>query len=86
MPSASPPVRFAAIGLDHIHALGQVAMLLHAGAEFAAWYGSGDDLSPVFEKGFPQVPRQFLGALLARRYTAQRMEELLPGTVGRYKS
>lgn len=57
MPTDSPPVRFAAIGLDHIHALGQVAMLLHSGAEFVAWYGSGDDLSPVFEKGFPQARR-----------------------------
>ena len=53
----SPPVRFAALGLDHIHALGQVAMLLRSGAEFAAWYGSGNDLSPLFEKSFPQARR-----------------------------
>jgi predicted dehydrogenase len=57
MPVDSPPVRFAAVGLDHIHALGQVAMLLRSGAEFAAWYGSGNDLSPVFEKSFPQARR-----------------------------
>jgi len=53
----APPVRFAALGIDHIHALGQVAMLLRSGAEFAAWYGSGDDFSPLFEKSFPQVRR-----------------------------
>jgi predicted dehydrogenase len=53
----SPPVRFAALGLDHIHALGQVAMLLRSGAEFAAWYGAGNDFSPLFEKSFPQVRR-----------------------------
>ncbi len=57
MPATSPPVRFAALGLDHVHALGQVGMLLREGAEFAAWYGFGDDLSPVFEKGFPQARR-----------------------------
>jgi predicted dehydrogenase len=57
MPVDSPPVRFAAVGLDHIHALGQVAMLLRSGAEFAAWYCSGNDLSPVFEKSFPQARR-----------------------------
>ena len=42
----SPPVRFAALGLDHIHALGQVAMLLRSGAEFAAWYGAGTTSPP----------------------------------------
>jgi predicted dehydrogenase len=57
MPADSPPVRFAALGLDHIHALVQVAMLLRSGAEFAAWYGSGNDLSPLFEKSFPQADR-----------------------------
>jgi len=56
-PPDSPPVRFAALGLDHIHALGQVVMLLRSGAEFASWYGSGNDLSPVFEKSFPQARR-----------------------------
>jgi predicted dehydrogenase len=57
MPADSPVIRFAALGLDHIHALGQVAMLLRSGAEFAAWYGSGNDLSPLFEKSFPQARR-----------------------------
>lgn len=57
MSADPPPVRFAAIGIDHLHAVEQVAMLLQAGAEFAAWYGSGDDLSPLFEKGFPQARR-----------------------------
>lgn len=58
LPAAdSPAVRFAALGLDHIHVLEQVAMLLQAGAEFAAWYGSGNDLSPLFEKSFPQARR-----------------------------
>jgi predicted dehydrogenase len=56
--SAEPPaIRFAALGLDHLHALEQVAVLLRSGAEFAAWYGSGDDLSPLFEKSFPQARR-----------------------------
>ena len=55
MPAAPTPVRFAALGLDHFHALGQVAMLLRSGAELKGWYGSGDDLSPLFEKSFPQV-------------------------------
>ena len=40
-PPDSPSERFAALGLDHIHALGQVVMLLRSGAEFASWYGSG---------------------------------------------
>jgi predicted dehydrogenase len=57
MPADSPVIRFAALGLDHIHALEQVAMLLRSGAEFAAWYGSGNDLSPLFEKSFPQARR-----------------------------
>jgi len=57
MSADPPPVRFAAIGIDHLHAVGQVAMLMQSGAEFAAWYGSGDDLSPLFEKGFPQARR-----------------------------
>jgi predicted dehydrogenase len=57
MSTDSPAVRFAALGLDHIHALGQVATLLGSGAELAAWYGSGDDLSPIFEKSFPQTRR-----------------------------
>jgi predicted dehydrogenase len=57
MAANPPPVRFAALGLDHIHALEQVAVLLRSGAEFAAWYGFGDDLSPLFEKSFPQVRR-----------------------------
>lgn len=57
MPAAPTPVRFAALGLDHFHAFGQVAMLLRSGAELKGWYGSGDDLSPLFEKSFPQVRR-----------------------------
>ncbi len=57
MTTPTPPLRFAAIGLDHIHVVGQTALLQRAGGELAAWYGEGGDLGPLFEKGFPNARR-----------------------------
>lgn len=53
-----PPLRFAAIGLDHRHCYDQVQSLLDAGGTCAGWW-TGDDERWVegFVKRFPQVSR-----------------------------
>jgi predicted dehydrogenase len=53
-----PPVRIAAVGLDHNHILGQVAGLLSAGCELAGT-STDDPSSPVAQevrKRWPEVP------------------------------
>ena len=50
-------IRFAAIGLDHRHILGQVGSMLKAGAECVGFYTDVDDLVPKFTETFPSVPR-----------------------------
>lgn len=51
------PVRFAAIGLAHLHVFAQVGALLSAGGELAAFHSDGDDLAEGFAKLFPQARR-----------------------------
>lgn len=54
--SDTPPIRFAALGLDHIHVYGMTACLLKAGAEFAAFHGA-DEQAEGFGKLFPMARR-----------------------------
>ena len=63
--AAQPPVRFAAIGLNHGHIYGQVNLLLRAGAELAGFYAAEPDLAAAFSAAYPGVrqagdPREFL--------------------------
>jgi predicted dehydrogenase len=53
-----PPLRFAAIGLDHRHIYDQVKSLVDIGAECVG-YWSGDDAMPLpgFVERFPRIPR-----------------------------
>ena len=50
-------IRFAAIGLNHSHIHGQVALLLREGAEFVAYHSPEDDLAAPFAEKFPQARR-----------------------------
>ena len=56
--AAAPPVRFAALGLDHRHCYDQVQSLLDAGAQCAGFWTEGDP-KPLagFLKRFPSIPR-----------------------------
>lgn len=49
------PVRFAVIGIDHVHVFGMVVALREAGAEFAAFDTLGSPLAGGFAKVFPQA-------------------------------
>lgn len=49
---AEHPVRFAAIGLNHSHIFGQVAALLAAGAELAAFHSPEPELAEGFVRAF----------------------------------
>ena len=51
------PVRFAVIGIDHIHIFGMVIALREAGAEFAAFDALDSPLAGGFAKVFPHVER-----------------------------
>ncbi len=53
-----PPLKFAAIGLDHRHIYHQVGRLLELGAVCKGWHGR-DDAAPLegFVKRFPQLER-----------------------------
>jgi predicted dehydrogenase len=50
-------IRFAAIGLNHSHIYGQVALLLREGAEFVSFHSPEDDLAATFAEKFPQARR-----------------------------
>jgi predicted dehydrogenase len=52
-----PPVRFAAIGLNHPHIYGQAAALVAAGAEFVAFHSSENEGVESFARAFPQAQR-----------------------------
>ena len=53
-----PPLRFAAIGLDHRHIYDQVQSLLDAGAQCAGFWTEGTPKTlEGFVKRFPHVPR-----------------------------
>src|SRR6266851_3280310 len=51
------PLRFAAIGLDHSHIIGQVDLLRRAGAELVAFHASEDAQARPFAERYPQARR-----------------------------
>lgn len=52
-----PPVRAAAIGLNHSHIYGQTRAVLDAGAELVAFHAIEDDLAAAYAAAFPQARR-----------------------------
>lgn len=52
-----PPVRIAALGVEHIHAFAQVGTLVAAGAELSAFWSRESDLATGFAKAFPGARR-----------------------------
>ncbi len=56
--SKQPPIRFAAIGLNHNHIYGQSALLLRAGAELVSFYAVEDDLAAAYNERFDQAERK----------------------------
>ena len=55
---AQPPLRFAAIGIDHRHIYDQVQSLLDVGAHCVGWWTDGHPKTlDGFVKRFPHVPR-----------------------------
>ncbi len=57
MTSPKPPVRIAAIGLNHNHIYGQTRALVDAGAELVSVFAEEDDLVADYLKAFPQAKR-----------------------------
>ncbi len=53
--SQRPPLRAAAIGLDHPHVFGMAKALVEAGAELAAYFPESAPLAPVFAKLHPNA-------------------------------
>lgn len=53
----SPPLRCAAIGLDHPHIYDMVQSLLDAGVALAAFHAEEDTLAAAFAARFPQARR-----------------------------
>src|SRR5260370_16942090 len=51
-----PPIRFAAIGLNHSHIYGQVNLLLRAGAELAGYFAPEAGLCAGLGRAFPAAP------------------------------
>jgi predicted dehydrogenase len=58
MNRVAPPLRFAAVGIDHRHSYDQVASLLDVGAHCAGFWTDGTPKTlEGFVKRFPQIPR-----------------------------
>jgi predicted dehydrogenase len=55
MKKTVPPIRFAAIGLNHGHIYGQVDLLLRAGAELVSFHAPEADLVAQFAHKYPQA-------------------------------
>ena len=55
--ASRPPIRFAAIGLNHNHIYGQTRAMLNAGAELVSVFAEEDDLAADYIKAFPQARR-----------------------------
>ena len=53
--SSQPPIRFAAIGLNHGHIYGQTKLMLRAGAELVSFYAPEPDLVAQYAQAFPQA-------------------------------
>jgi predicted dehydrogenase len=58
MPSAPPPLKFAAVGLDHRHIYEQVGRLLELGCECVGYWTEGEP-GPLegFQRRYPNIPR-----------------------------
>jgi len=54
--STPPPIRFAAIGLNHGHIYAQVNLLLRAGAALAGYYAAEPELRAEFARAQPAAP------------------------------
>jgi predicted dehydrogenase len=55
--ASAAPLRFAAIGLNHSHIVGQTRALLDAGAALVAFHAEEDDLAADYARLFPQARR-----------------------------
>jgi predicted dehydrogenase len=55
--SATPTLKFAAIGLNHNHIYGQTRCLIDAGAQLVAVQSDEDDLLAEYQQSFPQARR-----------------------------
>jgi predicted dehydrogenase len=53
--SATPPVRFSVIGINHGHIYTQTATMLRAGAEMVSFYAPEPELAAEYGKQFPQA-------------------------------
>jgi predicted dehydrogenase len=53
--ASQPPIRFAAIGLNHFHIYGQTNLLLRAGAELVKFYAVEPELIERYAKDYPQA-------------------------------
>lgn len=74
-----PPLRFAAIGLNHQHIYGQTQAMLDAGAELVAFHAEEDDLAAAYARVFPQAQRvQDKRAILEDRSIALVVSATIP--------
>ncbi len=55
--STQPPIRFAAIGLNHNHIYGQTGLLLREGAQLVSYYAAEDELAHEYGSRFDQGTR-----------------------------
>jgi len=69
--STPPPIRFAAIGLNHGHIYDQVTLLLRAGAELAGYCASEPELRAEFARAYPDAPPAASEAALLEDETLQ---------------
>lgn len=53
--STQPPLRFAAIGLNHGHIIGQTDILLEAGAQLVSYYAVEPELAAEYGQRYPQA-------------------------------
>ncbi len=74
-----PPLRFAAIGLNHQHIYGQTQAMLDAGAELVAFHAEEDDLAAAYARVFAQAQRvQDKRAILEDRSIALVVSATIP--------
>lgn len=57
MKTTEPPIRVAAIGLNHPHIYGMTQAVVRAGAQLVAVHAQEDDLVEAYRKVFPQAER-----------------------------
>jgi predicted dehydrogenase len=54
-PADGPPVRFAAVGINHAHIYGMTDAVLRGGGELVALWAEEPDLVAAFQKKYPQA-------------------------------